>query len=255
MSNLVILPVNVNAIQPPENAMRSGFDDAAFNDLCASIQELGLIQPITVVKRGEKYEIVAGHRRFEACKAIGLESIPCLVTSAGKTNIESIKLHENMMREDVSPTDEAAYLKRAMDTLELTPKKIAQLIHRSENYVINRLTTLDFHPALFDALDTGKLGLTVALELHRLPHERILIEYVGHAAANGISQKTAKQWVDDILRMDSGEPENAEVLGEQNAPVYVPEAQVCCAICSGNFKFTDTKLVRLCQPCAREANL
>lgn len=191
------LPTNL--IDDPEIAMRSDMSRESIEDLVASIKQVGIIEPIVVRATGDRYEVIAGHRRITAAEAAGLEMVPCHVVEATQAQVETMKIHENLMRVDVNAADEAEHYARLIQTMKLSPSKIARMTNRSENYVRDRLQILDYLPELREALREGKLNLTVAKELNRIKDGAKLREMMGYAIGHGITGAVAKKWVDENL--------------------------------------------------------
>lgn len=148
------MEINVNSIThiPIENLQRGEFqprhhfDKTALEELADSIKSLGLIQPITVRPIGkERYEIVAGERRWRACQLAGLKTVPCIIYQYNDEEAARAATIENLQRQDLNPVEEAKAYQRLIDEFHYTHEKIAETLGKSRTKVSNslRLLTLD----------------------------------------------------------------------------------------------------------------
>ena len=151
--------LRVSQIEPDKNQPRKHFDEAALEQLAASIKEHGLIQPIIVTPvGGEQYRIIAGERRWRACRMAGVEEVPVLIRDYTPQEISEISLIENLQREDLNPIEEALGYKHLMDTYHLTQEKIAETVSKSRPAVANALRLLALPEQLLDFVKTGDLS-------------------------------------------------------------------------------------------------
>lgn len=200
-AELTVLPIGL--IDDPERAMRSEITAESIADLVMSIKMVGLIEPLVVRRRADRYEIVAGHRRITACEAAGLQEVPCYVVTGTQEQVEMMKIHENLYRQDINPFDEAKHYSRLMQEMKLTPMRVARIINRSEGYVRERLEILSMDPLLQQGLSDGKLNISVAKQLHRIKDPIKLREMTGYAVNQGITGALARRWVDENLPQEN----------------------------------------------------
>jgi len=145
---------------------RQHFDEAALDELTASVREHGVLEPILVrpVGDGERYEILAGERRYRAAQAAGLDAIPALVRHGlddGQARV--ITALENLQREDLLPGDEARQYAGLITALDISRRELARRLGIDHNRIARLLTILDKGPGLFDAIDAGELSVNAAL--------------------------------------------------------------------------------------------
>lgn len=244
--------IPVELIDDPERPMRTDLSSESVADLVASIKQVGIIEPLVVIARGDRYEIVAGHRRITAAEIAGLREVPCHVVDGTQEQVEMMKIHENLYRVDVNPYDEAQHYARLIKDMKLSPTKIARFTNRSESYVRDRLRILDFDPVLQEAVRDGRLNLTVAQELHRIPDPAKLREMIGYAAGHGITGAVAKKWVDEQM------PQNRELPGLPPIPTDNTTAQSAseqhseCFYCLQPVRLWDAFTVYVHEQCVRE---
>lgn len=105
----VFQDISIDDILEPEDQARTVIVLEGLQELADSIKEKGIIEPLVVLKKNSKYEIVVGHRRFLAARMAGLEKLPCIIRAIGVRDADLMKLHENFFREDVNPVDEARF--------------------------------------------------------------------------------------------------------------------------------------------------
>jgi ParB family chromosome partitioning protein len=164
---LLLLPMA--AIDPDPNQPRRDLGDLA--DLALSIQEHGLIQPIVVeAVSAERYRILAGERRFAACRNLGWESLPCIVRTVEEQSRLALQIIENIHRKALDPVEEARALRRLMDEFNLSQGEVGKRIGRSKSAVNQSLRILDL-PAemLGEAQSNGSATKSVLLEIAKEP--------------------------------------------------------------------------------------
>ena len=155
--NKEIMNVRVDSIFPNTYQPRKFFNEEALNELSQSIKEHGIIQPITVRKIGEKFELVAGERRWRASKLAGLTEIPAIVREDDERKNNEIALIENMQREDLNPYEKALGIKNLMTTYGLTQEEIAKKLGKSRSAIANTVRTLNLEPRVLEMAKEGKL--------------------------------------------------------------------------------------------------
>jgi ParB/RepB/Spo0J family partition protein len=241
--------VPVAVIDFPEYAMRGGHDEEKIRELAESIKRYGLINPITVRKSGSRFEVVAGARRFHAVKSLGLKVIECRIAYGDSLENELVKIHENIMREDVNVVDESAFLAAIMKKQNIDQARLSKMIGKSEAYVSERLKIGKWDDVLRNAVSSGELSFSSARELSRIKDAAVRAEMTLHGVKNGASPATAKQWADDANLYTpsdegAGVPEGARV---SDAADMVPRFP--CVICGGVHSVVDLVMMRLCKPC------
>src|SRR5204863_6265350 len=111
--------ISPNALQP-----RSGMDDARLEELARSIKSNGVIQPLVVRRNGDRFEIIAGERRWRAAQKAGLHKVPCVVKDVAAEDVLELSLIENIQREELNPIEEANAFKRLLEMRELTQEEV-----------------------------------------------------------------------------------------------------------------------------------
>ncbi len=158
VGNTGVIDINMSLIDNNPKQPRKNFDAVALNELAQSIKQYGVIQPIIVVKKGERYMIVAGERRFRACKIAGLKTIPAVVRDYSANEIKEIALLENIQREDLNPIECAKALKQLLDDYGWTQEVLADKLGKSRPSIANTLRLLQLSPEVVDMVESGKLS-------------------------------------------------------------------------------------------------
>ncbi len=152
-----IRSIDIDLILPNENQPRKEFDKETLSELANSIELNGLIQPIIVRKIKDKYEIIAGERRWRACKAVGLKEMPCILKDVTEDVAAKYALIENVQREDLSPIEEAVAYKKLMSDFNLTQDEVASQVGKSRSYIANTIRLLKLDKVIIDYIASGEL--------------------------------------------------------------------------------------------------
>ncbi len=243
--------VSVRKIIKPEYIERFKIDKSGIEDLAENIKAVGLINPLVVKRNGEKFEIVAGHRRFLALKMLGANKISCVIVKGKDYELEMVKLSENLLREDINVMEETEMLKRLRDITKFNDKKLAKSIGKSEGYVRQRMNILKYPDMLKEALIKGEITFSVSRELVRLKNENMMKEYLKHAVNGGATPALVKNWVDDILFQDKIDKDNSNDNIEVSTGLQVPGAQFFCFICGEQTNFNESQLYRIDHECSK----
>ena len=153
-----LLTVDLDKLKAREDQPRKNFDDDSLEELANSIKADGVIQPIVVRKVGDKYEIIAGERRFRASKLAGLEKVPIVVKNVSDRKARELALVENIQREDLNPIEEAISLKTLMEEYKLTQQELSDIVGKSRSYIANNLRLLNLSDYIKDYLIRGELS-------------------------------------------------------------------------------------------------
>lgn len=195
MQNENIQYILSDLIELPENQMRRDIDRDALHELADNIKEHGLINPITVRPKGDKFELVAGQRRLLACRIAGIIRISCIVRSLNDVAALSIMAAENLERRDVDVVDEANFIARMIQELELSIEDVAERINRGIQYVRDRLVVAEMPDYMQEFLKENRLKIGVALQLMRIDDENTRRTYTSVAVSNGSTIREVDYWV------------------------------------------------------------
>lgn len=151
-----VLPIHI--IDPNREQPRRTFDEEALKELAASIQAVGVLQPIIVAPSGERFTIIAGERRYRASRLAGLDEIPAIVRDWDSQKRLEAALIENLQRDDLNPVEEAMGVRQLMDEAGLTQEKVAERLGKSRPAVANLLRLLNLPDSVKEMLREGKLS-------------------------------------------------------------------------------------------------
>jgi len=195
---LITLPVA--RIRPGRYQPRTRMDQQALAELAASIRAQGLMQPVLVrpVDR-DKYELIAGERRWRAAQMAGLDEVPALVREVPDESALALSLIENIQREDLNPLEEAAGLQRLVDEFKMTHEQAADAVGRSRSATTNLLRLLKLARPVQDLVMEGALEMGHARALIALDAAR-QIELARRVAAKGLSVRDTEALVQKMLR-------------------------------------------------------
>ncbi len=195
-----IKEIFTDQIDDPKDAMRSELDRDQLFDLAENIKANGLINPITVRPIGERYEVVAGHRRLSACKIAGKIKIPCVVRELNDTQTFEIMAAENLERADVDPVDEAIFITAYISRTGKSKEDVAKELKRSVAYVQSRLDVGNMPDWMQNYLKLGEIKLGVALKLSEIEDEHTRRLWTEIAVRDGANIKQAEYWLYEYNR-------------------------------------------------------
>ena len=247
---------NVKLIEiiEPEIQMRTNISQAELNELTQSIMEVGLINPITLKKKGRKYEIIAGHKRFLALRQLQFTEIDCNVMHANEMETFQIRMDENLIRSNVTEIEEAIYIESAMKQTQLTQIELANKIGKWASYVNERLMILDYDPILLNALKEQKISFSVARELNRIKDVKKQREFVRFAITGGCTAELARQWAKatDLTDYDSTDRDSNDSTDTIVTDIIQAALFGECEICGDKLELPAMSVMRVCINCKNQ---
>jgi ParB family chromosome partitioning protein len=245
--------LSTDLIDDPERPMRSEITDLSVEDLVLSIKQVGVIEPLVVKPVNGRFEIIAGHRRLYASRLAKLLEVPCYVRKVGAEESEMLKIHENLYRMDIKPADEAQHFSYLIDKHGMTPQKVAGLISKSVNYVMDRLQILNYPDFLLDALNSGKINLSVAREFFKFDDLGQMKQAVWYAARGGMTGELAKKWVADYYAQKERPVIQTETHYDPQNGSQEVEHSVNCVYCLKPVKLIEAEVVYMHHNCLVES--
>jgi ParB family chromosome partitioning protein len=168
---LAVPLIAIDRIVPGRHQPRKSFDDERIEELADSIREHGLIQPIVVAQRGDRYEIVVGERRYRAAKIAGLKEIPSFIKDLSESGALELALIENIQRQDLNPIEEATAYRLIVEREHLTQEELSKRIGKSRSYIANMIRLLDLPDGVRDYVSRGTLSVGQAKAVLSLPND------------------------------------------------------------------------------------
>lgn len=190
--------IPLHLVDDPTLASRIDMDDAKMEELVASIRANGIIQNVCLVERGDRFEVVAGHRRTVAARRAGLPFLEAKVYPADYPTLRVIQAHENGKREDVNPVDEAFWFGELLEhECGGDVERLAGLVSEKLSYVLGRLELLELDDDTRAALRAGQIKIGVAKKLMRVTMLDFRRYYREHAIKSGATESVVEAWVMD----------------------------------------------------------
>ena len=190
--------VPLNEIEPNRDQPRKEFDEEALSELAASIEKHGLIQPIVVKPTANgRYAIVAGERRWRACRLAGLTEVPVIIRDADEKTLMELALVENLQREDLNAVEEAMGYRVLIETYGLTQEQVAAQVGKSRSTVTNALRLLLLNETELEALRLGSITAGHARALlsceEGAKRQRMLFAALGGASVRELERMAAQK--------------------------------------------------------------
>ena len=149
--------IDISKIVANKEQPRTSFDEEKINELASSIEQNGLLQPITVVRDKFKYKIIAGERRFRACQKIGLKKVTCIIKKVNTQNVDLLAIIENIQREDLSIIEEAIAFQKLIFNYGYTQTELAKKLGKSQSNIANKIRLLQLDQNVIEAIDQKEI--------------------------------------------------------------------------------------------------
>ena len=193
--------VATDLIDPSLLQPRSVFDEVKLDELTRSIKANGVVQPVLLRRKGARFELIAGERRWRAAIRAGLTEIPAVLRNVSDENVLEIALIENIQREDLNPIEEARAYKKLIETLGLTQESVSERVGRDRSYVTNLLRLLRLPDDIQDLVQSGRLSTGHARTLLGLDH----VDYQRRMARRILDRELSVRVTEQLVRLE-GQP-------------------------------------------------
>ena len=219
--NREILEISVDDIVPNRFQPRLTFDTEALNELANSIKEHGIIQPLVVRRLNDKYEIIAGERRYKAATLVGMKKVPCVVMELTDNESAEVAVIENIQRKEMTPLEEAKAFKKILDKGYLTQEELAKRMGKSQSSIANKLRLLNLDEVVQDAVLDGKISERHARSLLKIEDKKEQRNVLGEIINNRLTVRQTDELIkekyskgDDII--NTNEQNNKEINNNIN---------------------------------------
>jgi len=175
--------IPIDQIDPNPHQVRGMIKTSDIKELVDSIKDVGVIQPLLVTRKKDRYILVAGYRRLEASRQAKLKELPCMVQDLSDDDMIRYALIENLQREDLNPLEEALAIKQLIGNQGLDYRKVAEMLGKSKTYVGERLALLDLPDDLKEAVSQGTLSMKKADALKKVNDDKARARLIGKASA------------------------------------------------------------------------
>lgn len=218
--------IPIDLIDPSGLQPRSVFDEAKLDELTRSIAANGVVQPVLLRRKGSRFELIAGERRWRAAQRAGFMRIPAILRDVPDNKVLELALIENIQREDLNPIEEARAYKKLIDSVGLTQETVAERVGRDRSYVTNYLRLLRLPGDLQELLQSGRLSTG---------HARTLL---GLSEVDA-QRRVARRVIDQDLSVRA-----TERLVRQIAERVMPRIKSARPRSDANFRAAESKLRR-----------
>lgn len=196
--------LRISEIEPNKAQPRKDFDQDSINELAESIREHGLIQPIVVrpMPNGMTYQIVAGERRWRACRIAGLAEVPVIIRELSDSEVSQIAIIENVQRADLNPLEEAMAYRDLIDNYGMTQEAVSKVIGKSRPYIANALRLLNMPESLQLAVRGGDISAGHAKALMSINDKTLMEEAMKRVIAEHLNVRQTEKLASDINTND-----------------------------------------------------
>ncbi len=202
--------LRISEIEPNRKQPRQEFDEASIAELADSIRQHGLIQPIVVRPMGAVYQIVAGERRWRACRMLGMSEVPVIIKEFTDEETAQIALIENIQRQDLNPVEEAMAYRSLMDEYGMTQEELSKAVGKSRSAIANAVRLLNLPDEIVEMLRKGKLSAGQAKAIAAAGSEENMLE-LARLAEKG------KVTVRGIEKLAAEKSEKEKITGEKSS--------------------------------------
>lgn len=216
-----IVEVSIDDIYPNPAQPRTYFDEKALNELAQSIKNLGIIQPITLRKDGENFEIISGERRFRASKIAGLTSIPAYIRLVNDQELLEMALVENIQREDLDAIEVALTYQRLLDEIGMTQENLSTRVGKERSTITNSIRLLKLDPDVQNAIRSGLISAGHGRAIISLENEdarKILFDKI-------IAEKLNVRQAEQLANLLKNPQTKVKAPKEINLPNHIKKAQ------------------------------
>ncbi|AEE92731.1 Nucleoid occlusion protein [Tepidanaerobacter acetatoxydans Re1] len=208
-SSLSVVNIPLEEIQPNIYQPRKDFNDESLDELTNSIKSYGVLQPI-VVRRNSRggYEIIAGERRWRACKKAGLKEIPAIIKDAKDADTAILALMENIQREDLNFLEEAEGYRQLIQECGVTQEQLAMKLGKSQSTIANKMRILKLSPEIINIISQEKLTERHARSLLKLPDKELQMQVLNQVVSRGLSVRQTEELIEQTIEKINDDKKN-----------------------------------------------
>lgn len=211
-----IYEISLDDIIPNRFQPRLTFDEEAMKELTASIKEHGVIQPLVLRRLGDKYEIIAGERRYKASTLAGLEKVPAIVMNLDDDKSAEVALVENIQRKQLSAIEEAKSYQQLLDRGYSTQEELAEKLGKSQSGISNKMRLLNLSEDAQEALLANKISERHARSLLSIKNEDLQIKMLNRIINERLTVRQADQAIKELIENDPNASEEGEIKMNNN---------------------------------------
>ena len=213
MFNNKLKNIDINKIQANVNQPRTVFNEAKIDELAASIKENGLIQPIVVRKVNGIYQIIAGERRYRACRLLNMKQVPCIIEDYTDKQTQTLAIIENIQREDLSPLEEAKAYQTLMETYSIPQQELARRLGKNQSTISNKIRILNLPEDIQHLLVEHRLTERHARALLKLDDDEMRRQVIEKVIRHQFNVRQTEKLVEECLvRREKLEREKKKIM-------------------------------------------
>lgn len=213
-------------IEPNRSQPRQHFDESAIAELADSIRQHGLIQPIVVRPFGGGYQIVAGERRWRACKMLGKSEVPAIIKDFSDSETAQIALIENVQREDLNPIEEASAYRALMDEYNMTQETLSAAVGKSRSAIANSVRLLNFPEPIVEMIRKRELSAGQAKAIAAAKDEEAMLEIAKAAMDGKMTVRDIEKAVAHIDESPDIADKNEDIKENRQSKNYITEMEI-----------------------------
>jgi ParB/RepB/Spo0J family partition protein len=227
--------IPVGLIDDPQFPARGSMDEEKLEQLTADVRAKGVLVPINVARNGERYEVIAGHRRRIAAARAGLVVIPCVVYPSRDQALEAVKYSENRHREDLNAAEEAIWFAELLERdCHGDVDELCELLGEKRTYVESRLLLFQGDEQVFAMLQRGEIRIGIAQQLNRCGDQQYRRYLLRQAIAGGATVTVVASWIADWQRDQQSRAGVDQAPAPTPSPAPIPETNFFrCYVCQG----------------------
>ena len=213
-NNQQIKQVSVNEIIPNRFQPRKNFDSEQLNELASSIKQYGIIQPLVLRSLGDRFEIIAGERRYKAACMLGLKTVPAIIMTLNDTDAAEIALIENIQRKDLTAIEEAKSYKQILSLGNIKQQELAKKIGKNQSTISNKLRLLNLSLKVQNALLENQISERHARSLLRIKNEKFQEETLDEIIKRRMTVRETDKYIDNLFKENIINEENNDQTDE-----------------------------------------
>ena len=241
-NNRKVVELPLDDVLPNRFQPRIKFNEESINELSESIKEHGVIQPIVVRPVGDRYEIIAGERRYKATTLAGLQTIPAIITDLNDKDSAEVALIENVQRQDLTPIEEAISYKKILDMGYLTQENLAEKLGKNQSTVANKLRLLNLDEEVQEALLNEKISERHARSLLKLSNYNDQVKLLNRIINERLTVRKTDEEINKMLNEKEEIYENNVEILDVDDPIVIPEEAIMQEI-SNNYNIPNSPII------------
>jgi ParB family transcriptional regulator, chromosome partitioning protein len=215
--------IPIDLIDPSALQPRSIFDEGKLEELAQSIRANGVVQPLLIRRKGARFELIAGERRWRAAQSAGLLKVPAVIRNVSDDKVLELALIENIQREDLNPIEEARAYRNLIETIGLTQETVAERVGRDRSYVTNYLRLLRLPDDLQELLQKGRLSTGHARTLLGLDHVDAQRRIARKIIEQDLSVRATERLVKGMTQAQAGPRKSSTKIAERDPNIRAAE--------------------------------